>query len=147
MGGFDMREVRHLAVDLADAPAEVRAKAPVVVAKTLHAIEADAKVIVKKDTGNLAGSISTDIDPSGLAGEVGPTADYGADVEYGTQPHEIRPKTPGGVLAFPGAGGGTVFAKVVHHPGTAPAPYMGPAFDRHAPLMSDALGDTGQDIL
>jgi hypothetical protein len=91
-------------------------------------------------------SISTDVDSDGMGGEVGPTANYGADVEYGTQPHIIR-ASPGGVLAFPGGGGSTVFAQEVHHPGTSPQPYMGPAFDRHAPTLDRLLGDVGEDIL
>lgn len=60
----------------------------------------------------------------------------------GTKPHKIRPKKPGGVLAFPsgytprtrpGAGGqykgpgkssgDTVFAKEVDHPGNKPRPF------------------------
>jgi hypothetical protein len=39
-------------------------------------------------------------------------------VIHGTKPHDIRPK-PGGVLVFaPKGGGGKIFAKIVHHPGT-----------------------------
>lgn len=144
--GMDSSQVRNLQIDLSDAPAEVRRKAPAAVKRTLFAIEADGKVFAPVDTANLMNSISTDVDPDGMGGEVGPTADYGDDVEYGTQPHIIRPKTPAGVLAFL-AGGGTVFAREVHHPGTAPQPYMGPAFDRHAPRLEDALGDIGEDIL
>lgn len=56
-------------------------------------------------------------------------------VNEGTKPHEIRPKRPGGVLAFPSqftpksqpgrqtsgagsSGGDTIFSAGVHHPGT-----------------------------
>jgi hypothetical protein len=37
-------------------------------------------------------------------------------VNDGTRPHTIRPRRPGGVLAFQ-VGGRTVFARLVHHPG------------------------------
>ncbi|MDZ7742981.1 MAG: hypothetical protein U5Q03_14915 [Bacteroidota bacterium] len=54
-----------------------------------------------------------------------------SDVEYaqfvtmGTRPHVIVPRKPGGVLVFQ-AGGQTVFAKRVNHPGTGPNDF----FDR-----------------
>lgn len=41
----------------------------------------------------------------------------------GTRPHVIRPRKPGGVLRFGGAGGTVVFATVVHHPGTKANPF------------------------
>ena len=40
-------------------------------------------------------------------------------LEFGTAPHVITPKNPGGVLVFE-VGGETVFARIVHHPGTKP---------------------------
>ncbi|NUS58673.1 MAG: hypothetical protein HOV66_28050 [Streptomycetaceae bacterium] len=139
---FDTSEVRRLAVDLSHAPAEVRRRAPVVIRKGLHDIERDGKVLAPVDTGNLEGSISTDVDGDGLGGVVGPTADYGAYVEYGTEPHVIR--AHGGYLKFT-IGGRTVFVRQVNHPGTAPQPYMGPAFDRNVPGVERALGQAGED--
>jgi len=47
-------------------------------------------------------------------------------VEYLTRPHEIQAKR-GGVLRFPGKGGGWVFAKLVHHPGSIGAHMMATA--------------------
>jgi hypothetical protein len=142
---IDSSEVRRLQIDLAQAPAEVRQKAPAAIKRTLYAIEGDGKVLAPVDTGALINSITTDVDADRLGGEVGPTVDYGDDVEYGTQPHIIRAR-PGGVLAFPGAGG-TVFAREVHHPGTAPQPYMGPAFDRNIPQLERALGEAGESTV
>lgn len=142
---IDFSQVTHLRVDLAGAPEQVRARAPRAVSKTLAGIEGDAKILAPVDVGNLQNSISSDIDADGMGGEVGPTVDYGAHVEYGTDPHIIRAHG-GGVLAFPGAGG-MVFTKEVHHPGTRPQPYMGPAFERRAPGFLDALGDIGEGIL
>lgn len=143
---IDSSEVRSLQIDLANAPAEVRAKAPLAVKKTLFDIEGTAKVLAPVDLGALMNSIGTDVDADGFGGEVGPTMNYGDDVEYGTAPHVIRAR-PGGTLAFMGAAGQMVFVTEVNHPGTAPQPYMGPAFDRHAPGLADALGDIGEDIL
>ena len=42
------------------------------------------------------------------------------DLEYGTTPHIIEPKQPGGMLRFKGIGGAMVSTKLVHHPGTRP---------------------------
>jgi len=143
--GVDNSEVRHLQIDLSKAPAHVQQRAPMAVRRSLFSIEADAKVGAPVDTGALVNSISTDIDGDGMGGDVGPTVSYGDEVEYGTQPHIIRPRDAR-VLAFPGAGG-MVFAREVHHPGTRPQPYMGPAFERNVPQLAQALGLEGGDIL
>jgi hypothetical protein len=47
-------------------------------------------------------------------------------VEFPTAPHVIRPRA-GVALRFRGAGGKTVYARVVHHPGTAGQRMMGKA--------------------
>lgn len=44
-------------------------------------------------------------------------------VIHGTKPHIIRPRTKT-VLSFTSRGGGKVFAKIVHHPGTKPNDFM-----------------------
>lgn len=146
---IDASEVKKLSVDLARAGGRVGARAAGAFRKTAFDIEGTAKNLAAVDTGNLRGSISTDISGDGRFGmmeaEIGPTAEYGAYVEYGTQPHVIRP-TDAEMLAFPGLDG-MAFAKVVQHPGTAPQPFMGPAFDRHSGQLEDALGDIGEDIL
>ena len=147
---IDTSEVRHLQLDLSAASGRVGARASAAIRKTAFAIERTAKVLAPVDTGNLEGSISTDIEGDGrfgaMSAEIGPTAEYGDDVEYGTQPHVIRAR-PGGSLVFVGRDGQLVFAKEVNHPGTQPQPYMGPAFDRHAPGLEEALGRAGGDIL
>lgn len=140
----DTSQLRHLAFDLSAAPAHVKAKAPAAVRATVFGIERDAKILAPVDTGNLAGSISSEIHGDGMGGDVGPTADYGAHVEYGTGPHVIRAK--GGALRFT-VGGRVVFATQVNHPGTSPQPYMGPAFDRNVDRLKRELGDVGEDIL
>lgn len=66
------------------------------------------------------------------------TAPYAAYVELGTRPHVIRPRTKS-VLSWTegkrlsgrarsgAAAGRRFFARVVHHPGTKPQPYLVPA--------------------
>lgn len=150
MVSIDSSEVRKLALDLNRADGAVGAKASAAIRKTAFDIEADAKVFAPTDTGDLKNSISVDIGGDGrfgsMSAEIGPTVEYGAHVEYGTAPHTIRAKA-GGKLVFRGLGGGLVFVDSVDHPGTAPQPFIGPAFDRRAPGLEKALGDAGEDIL
>lgn len=56
---------------------------------------------------------------------------YSLYLEYGTPPHIIRPKDKKALSWTEGKGGGgqRYFAKVVHHPGTRPQPFIRPAFD------------------
>lgn len=142
----DTTELRILAKDLHAAPGRVGARLSAVARKGAMDVVADGQVLAPKDTAFLAGSIGADIIGDGRMGEMGfeagPTAEYGPDVEYGTQPHIIRPTT-GEFLRFQ-IGGRTIFVRQVNHPGTPPQPYMGPSFDRNLPGIIDAIGDAGE---
>jgi len=139
----DASEVHELADDIRTHADELPAKAQVVVEKTGFEMEAEAKVLCPVDTGNLMNSISLDV--SALSFELGPTADYGDDVERGVpHPFVIRAK-PGGVLHFQ-IDGRDVFATSVTHPPMAPQPYLGPAFDSQLPHLETALGDLGERV-
>lgn len=48
--------------------------------------------------------------------------DYAIYLEFGTAPHIIRPKNAKALHWK--SGGNDVFAKVVHHPGTQPQPFI-----------------------
>jgi HK97 gp10 family phage protein len=74
--------VNTLAVDLAKSGVKVGAAAQTVVAKVAHDVEASAKAFCPVDTGNLRGSIGTDLGV--LQAAIGPTASYGGYVEWGT---------------------------------------------------------------
>lgn len=73
------------------------------------------------------------------------TGKGGTFVEEGTDPHDIEPRNAtvlrflagSGRISQPGPrqriatrGGGVVFAKIVHHPGTPPRPWFRPVIDR-----------------
>ncbi len=45
-------------------------------------------------------------------------------MEFGTEPHIIRPRPGRKALRFPGSGGGMVIRRAVHHPGTKPMPFF-----------------------
>ena len=103
-------DLNRLAVDLGEVGKDALPLVRLVVQKTAADIKADAQTFAPVDTGNLKSSISYETrELSGsVVGEVGPTAAYGAYVEFGTSVH-------------------------------APQAYMGPAFDRRAPFLEQAL--------
>lgn len=71
---------------------------------------------------------------------IGPDQDhwYYRFAELGAQPHEISPGTAN-ALAFE-AGGGTVFAASISHPGRAARPFLRPAITNKANAASTAVG-------
>lgn len=87
-------------------------------------VEADAKMRAPVDTGRLRQSIGHDIAVSGSRIRMTVFADvgYARFVHEGTGPHVIRPKHAQ-ALRFQ-SNGKTIFASVVHHPGTRPRPFL-----------------------
>lgn len=75
-------DMNRLAIDLGKAGARAVPLARAALVKTAADIESDAKAFVPVDTGNLKNSISRDV--VGLTAAIGPTASYGAYVEFGT---------------------------------------------------------------
>jgi hypothetical protein len=73
-------------------------------------------------SGFLAQSIKKEVGEGKV--DIKPLASYAVFVEKGTVPHIIRPVNAS-CLAFQGGMlGGMVFAKLVHHPGTKPNPFV-----------------------
>lgn len=132
---IDAHEVHDLASDMQRHADEALSKAVTAVHKVGFETEAMAKINAPVDTGFLKGSISTDYTDDGLGFDCGPTAEYGGYVEQGTHGPYIIEARPGHYLHF-----GDTFVKRVIHPGNAPEPYLGPAFDAAVPLMEQALG-------
>jgi phage gpG-like protein len=80
------------------------------------------------NTGHLRDSILVEMTDNKLAAEIGPTVDYGAYVEFGTQPH-FPPLAAledwarkHGIPAF-------LVARAIARRGTFARPYLAPAFD------------------
>lgn len=93
---------------------------------------------------------------NGARGEIASVVPYSSYVEAGTEPHEIRPKE-GSTFVGPlqqgqsrrkgtdigthrtalrwFEGGAVRFARVVHHPGSRPYPFMGPAYLKAQQLL------------
>lgn len=88
-------------------------------------VVARAKVLAPVDTGRLRASIR--VERRSILGlrqrwTVGSDVEYAPMVNDGTKPHIIRPRTKK-ALKFK-MGGKTVYAKVVHHPGTRARPFL-----------------------
>lgn len=80
-------------------------------------VEEEAKKTAPADSGYYRNNIGFDGKNRVIA-----NADYSADLEYGTKPHVIEPKTAK-VLHFT-TDGEEVFTKRVNHPGTKPLAIM-----------------------
>ena len=80
--------------------------------------------------------------PEGYLIRLGNPQRYSRILELGghTGPHIIRPKKPGGVLVYE-RGGETVFAKLVHHPGSTfpPRPTLRPPLEEAARTLPDRM--------
>lgn len=84
-----------------------------------------AKTLAPVDTGRLRASIRIEARRTFTLRSVytiGSDLDYAPMVHDGTRPHIIRPRTKQ-ALKFR-VGGRTVFATIVHHPGTRARPFL-----------------------
>jgi hypothetical protein len=114
--------------------------------------EAKARHAFKSQSGNLESQIKAILEistPGGAIGVIASDAHYSSFVEEGTGPHDIWPKEGHGVIGPMRSGqsrraktdigthrvalrwqsgGRTVFARMVHHPGSMPYPFMGIAY-------------------
>lgn len=82
----DISGLNRLSADLAIAAGTQGAMAVHAVRKTTLDVVATGQLFAPVDTGNLMNSIGADFeaDGHGFEGIAGPTADYGAHVEFGT---------------------------------------------------------------
>ena len=92
----------------------------------IRQVAADARTNAPVDTGRMAQAIREDQiespTPFRVIGGVTSHAPYSIYVHQGTAPHVIRPRNAS-ALKFE-AGGKTIFASSVRHPGTRPRPFL-----------------------
>ena len=70
------------------------------------------------------------------------SAPYAGFVEFGTRPHAIEARRKS-TLRFV-QNGAVRFARIVHHPGTKPRPFMAQAQERATPLLERLMGEAVQ---
>lgn len=85
-GSIDASEMLRFAKDISAAGDQLLPLARVIIQKSAQDIKATAQRYAPVDTGYLMNSITyeTGVDSGGVWGEIGPTAEYGAYVEFGT---------------------------------------------------------------
>lgn len=114
-----------------------------VLVETANFLATEMEIRVPVDSGELRASISVRVESDKVI--VGPTAPYASYVEFGTKPHEIRPKNPDGALRFK-VNGEYVYAKVVNHPGTKAQPFVQPAFDAWVATLGTEVAQGNVDV-
>lgn len=97
-------------------------------------------------TGQLRRGNQSEVVASGDYGRVFNQVPYANYVHGGTRPHVIRPRSPGGVLAFK-IGGQMVFTKRVNHPGTKANPFYDRAIEQSEGERMALLQRTGDQIV
>ena len=140
-------DVSRLAYALRETAHQSGATTQQVLVQSANQILAEMEALVPVKTGRLRSSLTIKVETSKVV--IGPDdtiAPYGGYVEFGTKPHEIRPKKAGGVLVFT-MGGKKVFAKSVHHPGTKEHPYVRPAFEAWVDSLGTMAAEANVKVL
>ena len=146
MSSWDTSDLDGLIRDFGQAAPKTEKLAKTVVKKIGFDTVTRAQATVAVDTGNLKNSIGVDPVDDWMGFEAGPTANYGADVEYGTEPHEIRPRDAK-ALHWVDSEGQDMFRRRVWHPGTAPQPYMRPAFDKSVEPIDKVMAQVAKKAI
>ena len=125
---------------------------------SLLLIEADAKQHVAQDTRALARSITHTIEGAGLdlTGRVGPSLNYGANVEFGRRAGAKMPPVDAllgwvvrhGLARNPRRARGVAFAiaRKIARRGIPPRPYMATALERNLPDIRARFARIGVEV-
>lgn len=128
MGAVGQADISKLADALHQAAATSDVTTHQVLVQSANQILAEMESRVPVKTGRLRGSLGIVVGTDRVT--IGPNesiAPYAGYVEFGTKPHDIKPKPGNKYLVFQ-VNGKTIYARKVHHPGTKPQPYVAPAF-------------------
>jgi HK97 gp10 family phage protein len=115
-----------------------------VLIQSANHILAEMESRVPVDSGRLRQSLRIEVQTDKVI--IGPNTPYAGYVEFGTRPHVIEPKTPGGTLVFT-VGGRKVFTKRVRHPGTRAQPYVRPAFEAWVDSLGTMAAEANVKVL
>jgi hypothetical protein len=97
-----------------------------------------------KRTGKLASTIVKEV--SDCKASINVLAPYAMYLVKGTRPHIIRPVNAS-VLAFQSVSGKMVFARLVHHPGTKPNPWMQQAAEYSRSKAEETFAELWQELI
>ena len=79
-----------------------------------------------------------------LWAKVGTNVNYALAVEMGARPHEIKPVQKKALHFFIGAR--EIFAKLVHHPGSPPHPYLSTGLEESLGDIDRYLAQAGENV-
>ena len=147
MGAVGQADISRLADALRQTADQSQVTTQQVLVQASNQILAEMESRVPVDTGKLRNSLQIRVDTDKVT--IGPNEDiapYGGYVEFGTKPHTIRPKTPGGVLVFK-MNGKTVYTKKVRHPGTKAQPFVRPAFEAWVDSLGTMAAEANVKVL
>ena len=137
-------DISRLAEALRRSGQESHATTMSVLIEVANYILTEMEIRVPVDTGELRNSLSVQV--MGDRVRIGPTAEHGAYVEFGTAPHEIRPKTATGSLRVT-IHGRVIFAKVVNHPGTKAQPFVLPSFEAWVDSLGGMVAEANVKVI
>jgi HK97 gp10 family phage protein len=102
---------------------EIEEKLGRVMPEIARRIQNELMLVCPVDTGRLRNSIKVKTYEEGIIIWM---AEYGKFVEFGTPPHTINPNSKKALKFKVGKRGNKkeIFAKVVHHPGSRPQPFI-----------------------
>ena len=147
MGAIGQADISKLAQALRQTAHDSGITTQQVLIQSANQILAEMEALVPVDTGKLRGSLQIRVETDRVT--IGPNeniAPYGGYVEFGTKPHVIRPRNPGGVLVFK-MNGMTVYAKKVNHPATQAQPYVRPAFEAWVDSLGTMAAEANVKVL
>lgn len=144
MGVVGSADVHKLAEALRRSGKDSEATTQRVLVEVANFILTEMEVRVPVDTGELRRSLAITVLSDGV--RIGPNTPYAAYVEFGTRPHQIKPKSSGGTLAFT-VNGRKIYAKVVNHPGTKAQPFVRPAFEAWVERLGGMVADANVQVI
>ena len=137
-------DIARLAEALRRSGQESHATTMSVLIEVANYILTEMEIRVPVDTGELRNSLSVEV--MGDRVRIGPQAPHGVYVEFGTAPHQIRPKSSTGSLRFT-INGRVIYAKVVNHPGTRPQPFVLPAFEAWVDSLGGMVAEANVKVI
>ena len=138
-----MAEIRKALGDFDAFTNEVNEELHGLITRSTYRVAGAAKRNAPSSFGKLRQNITAMV--KGLTGEVAVNVDYAGAVEFGTKPHEIKPRWKKALAFKPGAGfrfwdeSGRVVVKRVKHPGTKAQPFLRPAVEAEAEVIKRSL--------